>query len=73
MSTVRDISTMEVKPASISTLNTIPSSVSSIQYAGKYTTSNKYGDFKYGTTNKYGATTLTSLGQKMPSINTKEI
>lgn len=73
MATVGDTSTREVKPPSISTLNFIPNSVSTLQYAEKYTTSNKYGDFKYGTTNKYGATTISSLGQKMPSTNTKEI
>lgn len=73
MATVRDTSTREIKPSNVSTLNLIPNSISTLQYAEKYTTSNKYGDFKYGTTNKYGATTISSLGQKMPSINTKEI
>lgn len=75
MSLVRTISTINIKPTSVSATNIVPSTVSTKQYAA-YTdpaNTNAYGTFKYGTSNQYGAGPQYSVGQAMPTISTVEI
>lgn len=55
-------------------MNFAPPSTNTKTYAGSYslTTSKKYGDFKYGA-RTYGETSLSSIGQAMPVVNTREV
>ena len=59
---------------SVSTFNIVPRNVNTIEYSSYHTLtgSKKFGDSKFGAI-KFGTTSVSSLGQKMPTISTKEI
>lgn len=68
-----EISTKNIKPE-IDTVNIKPESISSSRYAGyvSFSNSRRWGQFKWGT-RKWGTTTEYSTGQKMPSVDTREV
>lgn len=74
MPIIREISTKNIKPDSISATSIVPSSISTAMYAGYVDLDevNYYGGFKYGA-RKYGTTTKYSVGQAMPELDTVEI
>ena len=60
--------------AEISTRNIKPESVSSVRYGGyvSIASSRRWGQFKWGT-RTWGTTTEYSTGQKIPTVDTKEV
>jgi hypothetical protein len=74
MARIRNISTVNIKPANANTFNIRPQFVDTVQYAAyiDLDDANRYATFKYGA-KKYGAGTEFSAGQKMPKISTVEV